>query len=317
MSHLGRIALAASIVSLGLPAAAQTYPTQPIIVINPNSAGGGTDVGIRTWQPFVEECLSGTLVPNAHPGGSGAIGNTVLATSDADGYTVGSANMPNLISNWLALPDLPAAEDLEYLGSIVGVRSTINVLRNSEYQTIEQALEFIKHSDGPVNIAMGGIGADDHLVGLQIEAALGVDINFIPFGSGNDSRNALLGGQVDFAMMSNTESAGFGDDVRALAIAADNRSDLLPDTPTLGEMGFPIVGGSDHVMAIPAGSPQEAVEAWQRCLAEAAANPEFLAVATERSLSLNIMSAEEAEAFVYEQREILQALWDEQPWIEQ
>ena len=154
MSHLGRIALAASIVSLGLPAAAQTYPTQPIIVINPNSAGGGTDVGIRTWQPFVEECLSGTLVPNAHPGGSGAIGNTVLATSDADGYTVGSANMPNLISNWLALPDLPAAEDLEYLGSIVGVRSTINVLRNSEYQTIEQALEFIKHSDGPVNIAI-------------------------------------------------------------------------------------------------------------------------------------------------------------------
>jgi tripartite-type tricarboxylate transporter receptor subunit TctC len=310
---------AAAIAALAGPAFAQDYPTTPIVVVNPNSAGGGTDVGIRTWQPYVEACLGNgaTLVPTAMPGAAGAIGNTALATAAPDGYTVGSANMPNLVSNWLARPELPKLEDLVYLGSIVGVRSTLNVRSDSPYQTFEEALAYINSASGLINVAMGGIGADDHLVGLQLEKALGVDLNFIPFGSGNDSRNALLGGQVEFAMMSNTESANFGEDVRALAIAAVERSDILPDTPTLGELGYEIVGGSDHVMAAPAGTPEVAVEAWRRCLAEAAANPEFLADAAERSLSLNIMSADEATEFVYAQREILQELWDAEPWVGQ
>lgn len=317
MNRLLTVAVTAA--AFALPAAAQDYPTKPIVVVNPNSAGGGTDVGIRTWQPYVEACLGNgaTLVPTAMPGAAGAIGNTALATAAPDGYTVGSANMPNLVSNWLARPDLPKVEDLVFLGSIVGVRSTINVRSDSPHQTFEEALAYINSAPGPINVAMGGIGADDHLVGLQLEKALGVDLNFIPFGSGNDSRNALLGGQVEFAMMSNTESAGFGDDVRALAIAAVERSEILPATPTLGELGYDIVGGSDHVMAAPAGSPEVAVEAWRRCLAEAAASPEFLADAAERKLSLNIMSAEEATEFVYSQREILQELWNADPWVAQ
>jgi tripartite-type tricarboxylate transporter receptor subunit TctC len=310
---------AAAVAALAGPAFAQDYPTKPIVVVNPNSAGGGTDVGIRTWQPYVEACLGNgaTLVPTAMPGAAGAIGNTALATAAADGYTVGSANMPNLVSNWLARPELPKLEDLVYLGSIVGVRSTLNVRSDSPYKSFEEALAYIQSTSELINVAMGGIGADDHLVGLQLEKALGVDLNFIPFGSGNDSRNALLGGQVEFAMMSNTESANFGEDVRALAIAAVERSDILPDTPTLGELGYEIVGGSDHVMAAPAGTPEVAVEAWRRCLAEAAASPEFLADAAERSLSLNIMSADEATEFVYAQREILQELWNAEPWVGQ
>jgi tripartite-type tricarboxylate transporter receptor subunit TctC len=302
--------------AFALPGVAQDYPTQPITVINPNSAGGGTDVGIRTWQPYVEECLGGaTLVPTAMPGGASAIGNTALATAAPDGYTVGSANMPNLVSNRLARPDLPALEDFEFLGNIIGVRSSINVRSDSPYQTFEDALEYIQSAPGQINVGMGGIGADDHLVGLQLEAALGADFNFIPFGSGADSRNALLGGQVEFAMMSNVEAAGFREDVLPLAIAAVDRSDLFPETPTLNELGYSIVGGSDHVMAAPAGTPEIAIEAWRTCLAEAAANPDFLADAETRDLSLNIMDASETEAFVYEQREILQQLWETDPWV--
>jgi tripartite-type tricarboxylate transporter receptor subunit TctC len=231
------------------------------------------------------------------PGGASAIGNTALATAAPDGYTVGSANMPNLVSNRLARPDLPALEDFEFLGNIIGVRSSINVRSDSPYQTFEDALEYIQSAPGQINVGMGGIGADDHLVGLQLEAALGADFNFIPFGSGADSRNALLGGQVEFA------------------IAAVDRSDLFPETPTLNELGYSIVGGSDHVMAAPAGTPEIAIEAWRTCLAEAAANPDFLADAETRDLSLNIMDASETEAFVYEQREILQQLWETDPWV--
>jgi tripartite-type tricarboxylate transporter receptor subunit TctC len=251
------------------------------------------------------------------PGGASAVGITALATAEADGYTVGMVNMPNLVTNSFPRPDSPSIDDFVYIGNIIGVRSSINVQADSEFKSLKDAVEFLESTDGPVNVGMGGVGADDHLVGLQLQSMIDKQINFIPFGSGADSRNALLGGQVDFALMSNVEAAGFREDVRPLAIASEKRSDLWPDTPTFIEQGYEIVGGSDHVIAAPAGFPQEALEAWRTCVAEAAANPEFLADAKERALSLNIMDAAQTEAFVREQAELLRGLWDANPWIKQ
>jgi len=315
MIYLCKLALAATLCAVPFAVSAQEYPQQPITVINPNSAGGGTDVGIRTWQPYVEECLGGTLVPTAMPGGASAVGITALATSESDGYTIGMVNMPNLVTNTFAHPDLPAIDEFVYIGNIIGVRSSINVRADSEFQTLEEAIAYMESAAGPVNVAMGGVGADDHLVGLQLQSMIDKELNFIPFGSGADSRNALLGGQVEFAFMSNVEAAGFREDVRPLAIASAQRTDLWPDTPTFIEQGYDIVGGSDHVIAAPAGFPEAALEMWRTCIAEAAANPEFLADAEQRALSLNLMDAEETEAFVREQAELLRGIWETSPWI--
>lgn len=307
----------AGAIALGLmsTAAYAEYPEQPIVVVNPNSAGGGTDVGIRTWQPYVEACIGGTLVPTAFPGAAGAVGNAQLAKAAPDGYTVGAANMPNLVSNNLARPDLPKVEDFVFIGNFVGVRSTISVLNDSKFKNLKEAVEYIKASGTPVNVAMGGVGADDHLVGLQLQKLLGVKLNFIPFGSGADSRNALLGSQVEFAMMSNVEAAGFRDNVRPLAVAADERSDLFPDTPTFKEEGLDVVGGSTHVMAAPAGTPADIVKRWEDCIQTAAKDPKFLEDAKKRNLSLAIMNAQETTDFVKAQQKSLTDLWNAEPWV--
>jgi tripartite-type tricarboxylate transporter receptor subunit TctC len=318
MHKILRLALAGTVALTPLASLAQEYPAQPITVINPNSAGGGTDVGIRTWQPYVEECLGGAaLVPTAMPGGASAIGITALATAEPNGYTVGMVNMPNLVTNSFPRPDSPSIDDFVYIGNIIGVRSSINVQANSEFENLEEAIAYIESTDGPVNVGMGGVGADDHLVGLQLQAMIDKELNFIPFGSGADSRNALLGGQVEFALMSNVEAAGFREDVRPLAIASAERTELWPDVGTFTEQGYDIVGGSDHIIAARAGFPEEALEQWRTCIAEAAANPEFLADAEERALSLNIMDAAETEAFVREQAELLRGIWDTSPWVQQ
>ena len=299
-------------------AAHAEYPDRPITVINPNSAGGSTDVGIRTWQPYVEKCLGNgaVLVPQAHPGAASAVGNALLAQSAPDGCTVGAAPLPNLISNRLAKPDLPALDDFVFLGNFVGVRSTLNVLNDSQFKTLQDAIDYMKASSTPVNVAIGGIGADDHLVGLQLQQLIGVTLNFIPFGADADSRNALLGNQVDFAFMSNVQAANFRDSIRPLAIAADDRSDLFPETPTFKENGLNLVGGGTHIMVAPKGIPDDIVKKWADCIQTAAHDPQFLEDAKKRNLSLLILTSEETEAFAREQLEILTELWNTDPWVE-
>ena len=286
--------------------------------MNPNSAGGGTDVGIRTWTPYVEECLGdgASLAPVAMPGAASAIGIAELAKAAPDGYTIGVTNMPNMVTNGLAHEVPFSIESFVYIGNIVGVRSTLNVRQDSPFETLADAIAHIEASGGPINVGMGGIGADDHLVGLQLEQMLGADFNFIPFGSGADARNALLGGQVEFSMMSNTEAAGFRDEIRPLAVAATERTPLFPDTPTFAEHGYDLVGGSTHVISAPKGFPEEALQQWRACVAQAAADPDFLQDAKTRSLSLSIMDAAATEAFVREQAQLLTELWQSSPWIE-
>ena len=248
------------------------------------------------------------------PGAASGVGIAELAKAAPDGYTIGMTNMPNLVSN-ASRPGSPGIDQFDYIGNIVGVRSTFNVRMDSELKTFEDALATIKATPGPINVGMGGIGADDHLVGLQLEKLLGADFNFIPFGSGADARNALLGGQVVFSMMSNTEAAGFKDAVRPLAVASVERTKLFPDTPTFREKGYDLVGGSTHVIAAPKGFPAEALAKWRGCIEQAAANPDFLADAEKRSLSLNIMNAADTEAFVRSQAQLLSDLWKSDPWV--
>lgn len=316
MRNLLRIAGTAVLVAFATAALAE-YPERPITVINPNSAGGGTDVGIRTWQPYVERCIGNgaVLLPTAMPGAASAVGITALHKAAPDGYTIGMANMPNLVTNKLSKAEQPSFEDFVWIGNIIGVSSTLNVQTDSKFKTLKDAVDYIKGSATPINVGMGGVGADDHLVGLQFQKLLGVKLNFIPFGSGADSRNALLGGQVEFAFMSNVEAAGFRDQVRPLAVAAETRTDLFPEAPTFKEEGLELVGGSTHVIGAPKGFPEDALAKWRECIQTAGKDPKFLEDAKKRSLSLNVMTGEETEAFIRAQHKLLSDLWTSDPWI--
>ncbi|MBP1888183.1 tripartite tricarboxylate transporter substrate binding protein [Sinorhizobium mexicanum] len=299
-----------------MPALAE-YPDHPIAFINPNSAGGGTDVGIRTWAPYVEKCVGNgaAFAVTAMPGATGAVGMSEAAKAPHDGYTMASLNMPQLVTNQIAKQMTFTTDSFDYLGNIVGVRSVIAVRPDSKFKTLADFVAFAKQSGAPINVGLGGLGADDHLGGLRFEEMIGVDFNFIPFGSGADSRNALLGNQVEIAFMSNSEAAQFRDEIRPLAIASVQRDPLYPDTPTFKEQGYDLISGSDHVIGLPKGAPEEVKTKLADCIAKAAADPAFLADAKKRSLSLNIMDAKQTETFVHDQENIFRELWKTNPWI--
>jgi tripartite-type tricarboxylate transporter receptor subunit TctC len=232
-----------------------------------------------------------------------------------DGYNLASLNMPQFVTNQIAKQMTFTTDTFDFLGNIVGVRSLIAVRPDSQFKTLEDFVKFAKESGQPVNVGLGGLGADDHLGGLRFEQMIGVDFNFIPFGDGASSRNALLGSQVEIAFMSNSEAAQFRDEIRPLAIAADSRDPLYPDTPTFKESGYDMVSGSDHVIGLPKGAPEDIKAKLAGCIADTAKNPDFLADAKKRSLSLNIMDAAQTDAFVRAQEKIFRDLWASNPWI--
>ena len=192
------------------PAAAE-YPDKPITYILGYSPGGGSDVGVRTWSPYAATCLgngASFTVVNM-PGASGALGTAAAEKAPADGYTLTNLNLPQFVTNTISKGAPSDIDKFDYLGTIVGVRSALAVKTGSEYKTLKDFVDYAKSTDAPINVGIGGIGADDHLAGLRFGAMIGETFNFIPFGDGASARAALLGGQVTITFLSNSEAALF------------------------------------------------------------------------------------------------------------
>lgn len=308
------LAASAALAALALPAAA-AFPEKPITFIIPYGPGGTSDVGARTWGPFMEECLGETIVFVNKPGAGGEIGFTELASSPADGYTIGALNVPNFPAGTITKPDAKYKLDsFALLGNIYGSIVSINAQRGGTYKTLAEVVDAAK-AGTPINMAISNFGADDHIKMLDFMKQAGVTFNFIPMADAASSRNAIMGGHVDVAGLSMTEVAGFQDQIQTLAIASPERRPELPDVPTFTEQGYNLLGGSNHVIGAPAGTPQEAVDKLAGCFAQVAADPEFQKAAAERALLLNVMNAEETTEWVKEESATIQALWDSDPWI--
>ena len=168
------------------PAAAE-YPERPITFINPNSAGGGTDVGVRTWAPYVEKCLGNgaTFVVTAMPGATGAIGMTEAAKAR-------QRRLHHRLAQHAAIRHQPDRQADDLHGRHVRLSSATSSASarcwrsaptaSSRRSTISSISP--RQATQPINVGIGGLGADDHLGGLRFEQMIGVDFNFIPFGDG-------------------------------------------------------------------------------------------------------------------------------------
>jgi tripartite-type tricarboxylate transporter receptor subunit TctC len=293
------------------------YPEKPITYILGYSPGGGSDVGVRTWAPYAATCLgngASFTVVNM-PGASGAIGTAAAEKAAPDGYTLANLNLPQFVTNTISKGAPSDVDKFDYLGTIVGVRSALAVKAGSEFKTLKEFVDYANKTDEPINVGIGGIGADDHLAGLRFSGMIGENFNFIPFGDGASARAALLGGQVMISFMSNSEAALFKNEVQPLAIAGEKRSDLWPDVATFKEDGYDLIAGSDHLIGTPKGAPADVLTKLRDCIAKVAVDPAFLADAQKRGMALNVMDAAESEAYVRAAEKIYADVWAKTPWI--
>ncbi len=307
---LGATALLAAAMA---PAFAE-YPDRPVTLLIPFSPGGGSDVGARTYAPYLEKCLGGTIIVVNKPGAGGELGFAELASSEPDGYKIGYLNMPNMAAGPIVKKAPWTIDSFDYVGNMIGSRITLSVPKSSEVKTLADLVALGKKS-GPLTISVSGIGGDDHLAALRFGKLVGIQFNVIPFGDGASSRSALMGGQVQVGSMSNSEAAKFQEEFLTLGVMDDKRTDFLPDVPTFKELGYDIVAGSTQVIGVPKGTPKEIIDKVSGCLGQIVKDPAFLEEAKKRALPLSYMTGDEAAAFVKQENENLKALWASDPWI--
>ncbi|WP_165856274.1 Bug family tripartite tricarboxylate transporter substrate binding protein [Marinobacter sp. JSM 1782161] len=300
--------------------AATDYPTRDIDLVVGYSAGGSTDILARTIAPYIQNELGGdqSITVINRPGGSGEIAYTEMARAQSDGYTLSMVNMPGVINPIIERSPDYQLDDFTFLGNVIFDPTAIFVGANSEFETLEQWVDYAKENGKSVTVGNPGRGGAQHTSFERFLMAAGVDVNNIPFNGGARSRAALLGGHISAAVMGLSEAAGNvkSGDIRVLAVMADERSPLLPDVPTLKELGYDLVGGSYRGLMAPADIDSDVADKLRGAIADMMEDPKFTAEAKKRLFMLNYMTAAEQKDLTDTLYEDMSNLWDNKPWVE-
>jgi Uncharacterized protein conserved in bacteria len=257
-------------------AVAQDYPTQPVTIVVPFSAGGPTDTVTRLVAAAMSEDLGQQVVVQNVGGAGGTLGAGQVAAANPDGYTlllhhIGMSTAPAL---YASLPFDPMT-DFAPIGLVTEVPMTIVARKDFEPATLEDLIAYVKEKGEDVTYANAGIGAASQLCGLLFMDALGTKMTEVPYQGTGPAMTDLLGGQIDMMcdQTTNTTSQIQAGEIKAYAVTTPERIAVLPELPTLAE------GGLDnfnlaiwHGLYAPAGTDQAIVDRLSQSLQKALAD---------------------------------------------
>jgi tripartite-type tricarboxylate transporter receptor subunit TctC len=248
-----------------LLAVAQPYPARQIHIVVPFPPGGPTDVLGRVLGQSLGETFGQTVIVDNKVGAAGNIGVDAIAKAPPDGYTIGIVPAGNIAVNPTLFANLPykAAE----LAPVTMLATVDNVLVvNAEAvpaKNLKELLELAAAKPGALTYASPGAGSQAHLAGALLELSTGVKLLHVPYRGIAPAVNDLVGGQVSmmFAPLQTALPFIKSGKLRALGIASQKRSPLLPDLATVAEQGvarFEAV--SWYALMVPAGTPADVVD---------------------------------------------------------
>jgi tripartite-type tricarboxylate transporter receptor subunit TctC len=237
------------------------YPDKPISYIIPFNPGGESDVTARLQESHLEKFLGVPVNVTHKPGGGGAVAwSEFQRTAKPDGYTIIGVNIPHIIAQPLLRKD--AGYETDGFDLIMWFHFTPNALivkKDSPFQTLADFLKYAKENPKAATVGGSGSFSANHLETLRLEKAAGVQLTYIPHTGTGPVVPALLGGHITAAMNYSMLGVQYKDQVRVLAVAADERVDTLPDAPTFKELGYDIVGGAFRGVAAPKGTDPQIV----------------------------------------------------------
>lgn len=276
------------------PAVAQQYPSEPVRIIVAAGAGGGTDVLVRTLQPYLEEALDGTIVVVNVPG-SGSVGGSRRAyEADADGYTVLANHVTLLTAMAMGAADFQITE-FEVAATAVEIPLVVVVPSSSPYTSLDELIEAAR-GDDPV-IAGVNLGAVNHFSMLMIEAQGGdAAFRYVQTGGGAATTAALLGEQIAVGVLAGSEALPITEsgEVRVIAALGGDRISYFPDVPTATEQGYPMNMGVEYMWLMPGGTPADRVATFQDALGVAMSNAALIATLEERGMVPSFQTGAEA-----------------------
>ena len=229
---------AAALPTMSRFARAQTYPSRPVRIIVGFAAGGPPDVLSRLIGQWLSERLGQQFIVETRPGAGSNIGTETVVNAPADGQTLLLVSAANAVN--ATLYDKLNFDFIRDIAPIAGLISSPNVMVVNPAVPVHTVPEFIayaKANPGKINMASSGNGTSPHMAGELFKLMTGVDMVHVPYRGGVPALTDLLAGQVQVYFTTVTNAIAYirSGQLRALAVSATARMDILPNLPTLDE----------------------------------------------------------------------------------
>jgi tripartite-type tricarboxylate transporter receptor subunit TctC len=234
-------AVCCSLNSIG-PAISEMYPSHPITMVLPFSAGGPTDTLARIIAARMQVSLGQPVIIENVSGAAGTIGVGRVARAAPDGYTisVGPMNSHVLTGAIYKLP-FDLLKDLEPVALLANNPSVVVSKNAVPAKDLNELIAWVKANPEKVLVGTSGVGAATHLGGILFENLTGTHVQFVPYRGTGPSMQALVAGQIDliFDQLSSSLPQLREGTIRSYALMAKTRAAAAPDIPTVDEAGLP------------------------------------------------------------------------------
>lgn len=268
MSHRSRIICLLAITgwfASVFPACSQNFPSKPLHILVGAAPGGLIDLFARMYATKLQERSGQTVLVENNSVATGTIAANLVAKAIPDGYTLIMGHPANMTIWPIVDPKLPYDPRKE-LAPVALVGKAANLLlvpKNSSIHSVKELIETAKSNPGALTYASQGLGSSAHMATEQFKLATGIQAVHVPYRGSTPAVTDLIAGQVSFMIDTvpfNLSHVANGT-LRALAVADDRRSSVLPDVPTMAEAGIPnLQGGLWLALFAPAHTPPAVIQ---------------------------------------------------------
>ena len=277
MKHLLAAALLAAMLHGIGSAMAQAYPTRPIVVVVPFSAGGPTDALMRVLGERMRASLEQPLLVENVTGAAGTIGVGRVARATPNGYTLSVGHWSTHVINGAIYPlTFDLLKDLEPVARLTSYPMLLVAKNAVPAKDLKEFLAWARANEDKASAGSIGVGSAAHVAGVNFQSLTGLKFQYVAYRGAAPALQDLMGGQIDFLFDHLAHSLPHvrAGKVRAYAVTAPARSPSAPDIPTFDEAGVPGL----HVLIwyglwAPRGTPADVIARLNGAVREALADP--------------------------------------------
>ncbi len=297
------LALAAGALSVTAFAQVAAFPSKPIRIIVPSSAGGGIDILARLVGKKLSEDVGQPVIVENKGGGGGVVGTEQAARMPPDGYSV----LIGPIASFALAPSLykslsyDPVRDFAPITKGVVVTNVLVVHPSLPAQTAREFLALVKAKPGALNCGTAGYGSAGHLAGELFSLMAGIEFTQVPYKGGGPAVADLVAGHVQFNFATVPSALAFinAGKLRALGVTTPTRFPALPNVPTLSEAVIPGYEASNwFAFFAPADTPKDIVATLNRELRRAMASPDVAQALLAQGMDPTPSSPEDLGAYL-------------------
>lgn len=299
------LAAAALAASCCVPAA-ETYPARPVHVIVPFAPAGGADVMARLiGQPLSERTGQQFIIEN-RAGAGGNIGTEAVVRAPPDGHTLLLMLTPNAVN--ATLFDKLSFNFIRDIAPVAGIGRDPNILvvhPSVPARSVADFIAYAKASPGRITMASAGNGTGPHIAGELFKVMTGVDLVHVPYRGAGLAINDLVGGQVQTMFATSSSAIAYVQDgrLRPLAVTTAARSDILPETPAVGEVVPGYEASTWYGLGAPRNTPPEIISKLNSDVNAILAEPQMKARLAALASAPLILSPEELGKLIADETE--------------